>query len=663
MDEECVLYRDKFATHHYKAIRMRAITFADLLNRWPIRRKFALIGGCAVLMAAVPTALIMTNLANEERLVAAQREGLSEAQSVLKLLRLTQQHRTIAAMAQAGDEGQVAALKGKAAEVDAALDRLRVRSDEFTGAAEKVASEWMPLRQAAATGSIDPSTSLDQHAALAASELALLGRVADVSRIGLDREGETLHLAQMALLSLPALTERMSRMQAVSASALSHRGVSGADQATLSLQLDQMLFQLDAVRVDFQRVARSLSADNSALKEVAGSALGSAQVMGSVIDQTFLQQRLPSGTSAEYFGETTILIDAQFTMITQSFNVINALLAQQQSQSRVTMSWTIALMVGVAALAALMLVAIARSTSHSLAKAVQVARHVAEGDLRTEVEVTGSDEVGQLMSALRDMNLRLTDVVRRVRDGSDSVANASSEIAQGNLDLSQRTERQASALQQTAATMEELGANVRRNATAAERADHLARDASEVAARGGEVVAEVVDTMRVINDGSRKIGEIIGVIDGIAFQTNILALNAAVEAARAGEQGRGFAVVASEVRSLAGRSADAARQIRGLISASVEQVERGTALVARAGGTMEEVVTSIRNVTSLMSEINVASAVQRTGVAQVGEAINSMDTSTQQNSSLVEESAAAAESLSHEAAALVQAVAVFRIAV
>jgi methyl-accepting chemotaxis protein len=249
--------------------------------------------------------------------------------------------------------------------------------------------------------------------------------------------------------------------------------------------------------------------------------------------------------------------------------------------------------------------------------------------------------------------------VSNVRIGSEGVATASAEIAQGNNDLSARTEQQASSLEETAASMEELSATVKQNADSARQANQLAAQASTVAVQGGDVVGQVVETMKGINDSSRKISDIISVIDGIAFQTNILALNAAVEAARAGEQGRGFAVVASEVRSLAGRSAEAAKEIKNLINASVERVEQGTVLVDKAGVTMAEVVSAIRRVTDLMGEISAASNEQSAGVSQVGEAVISMDQVTQQNAALVEEMAAAASSLKSQANDLVQIVAVF----
>jgi methyl-accepting chemotaxis protein len=295
------------------------------------------------------------------------------------------------------------------------------------------------------------------------------------------------------------------------------------------------------------------------------------------------------------------------------------------------------------------------------AEAAQVARCVARGDLGQTIRLKAGDSVS-LMAQLKSMQDSLAKVVGSVRQRAEGVATASVQIAQGNSDLSTRTEQQASALQQTSASMEALGAQVKQNAGSASQANQLALDANTVAIKGGEVVGQVVETMKGINDASRKISEIIAVIDGIAFQTNILALNAAVEAARAGEHGRGFAVVAAEVRSLAGRSAQAAKEIKDLITASVERVELGTVQADQAGQTIQEMVNSIRRVTGIMSEISAASADQSRGVVQVGQAITQMDQVTQQNAALVEEIAAAAESLKGQAQDLVATVAVFNLA-
>ncbi|MBW8758358.1 MAG: HAMP domain-containing protein [Burkholderiales bacterium] len=302
-----------------------------------------------------------------------------------------------------------------------------------------------------------------------------------------------------------------------------------------------------------------------------------------------------------------------------------------------------------------------RKITRPVDDAVTVAEAIAGGDLTSEVRVAGRDEIAQLLKALATMQGSLAGVVSNVRSNSESVATASSQISQGANDLSARTEEQASALQQAAASMEQLSSTVRQNADNAQSANQLALGASAVARKGGDVVGEVVETMKGIDDSSKRIVDIIGVIDGIAFQTNILALNAAVEAARAGEQGRGFAVVAGEVRSLAQRSSDAAKEIKALISASVERVEHGSALVDRAGETMTEIVSSIARVTDIMGEISAASTEQSSGVGQIGDAIAQMDQATQQNAALVEESAAAAESLKGQAHQLVQAVSVFKL--
>ncbi|RYF01705.1 MAG: HAMP domain-containing protein [Comamonadaceae bacterium] len=306
--------------------------------------------------------------------------------------------------------------------------------------------------------------------------------------------------------------------------------------------------------------------------------------------------------------------------------------------------------------------AMIRQISRSLADAVGITNAVARGDLTVGIQVSGQDEIAQLLGSLAQMRDNLARVVSGVRNNAQGVASASLQIASGNHDLSSRTEEQASALQQTAASMEELSSTVKQNADNARQANQLAMSATTVAEQGGDVVSEVVATMKGINDSSKKISDIIAVIDGIAFQTNILALNAAVEAARAGEQGRGFAVVAGEVRTLAQRSAEAAKQIKNLITDSVEQVEQGSSLVDKAGATMIEVVASIRRVTDIMGEISAASGEQSQGVSQVGDAVSQMDQVTQQNAALVEEMAAAAGSLSHQAQALVDAVEVFKLA-
>ncbi|MBP6676963.1 MAG: HAMP domain-containing protein, partial [Vitreoscilla sp.] len=339
-----------------------------------------------------------------------------------------------------------------------------------------------------------------------------------------------------------------------------------------------------------------------------------------------------------------------------------ALAASQAHQlhTRGTMAFVLLLVVfGVpGTLVSLMTV---RRMREGFAEADATATAIAQGDLTHRVVITGQDEIGQLLHHMNLMQTNLARLIATVRQSADGIEVAATEVAAGNTDLSHRTEQTASNLQQTASSADGLGVTVRQNADNALQANQLAVGASDVAARGGQVVAQVVDTMREIDVSSKRIADIIGVIDGIAFQTNILALNAAVEAARAGEQGRGFAVVAGEVRSLAQRSAEAAREIKGLIQASVERVEAGTRQADEAGSTMTEVVQAIRRVTDIVGEISHASVEQSHGVATVGKAVGAMDEATQQNAALVEQSAAAAESLREQARQLVQAVSSFRV--
>ncbi len=410
------------------------------------------------------------------------------------------------------------------------------------------------------------------------------------------------------------------------------------------------------------RLAR-LMADHKAFMAVAGALLEKRRGATAGTDT---QDELFREFSA---GKDKAAMDAFRAGVAEFSKVEEDLLTQRSAALNSTMSSTTTIMVGggamLAVLTALLGWALMRSVSRQLgadpSEAAATVNAVAAGDLTVQIRLLPGD-TRSLMAALARMRDSLAKVVAEVRSNSESVATASAQIAQGNHDLSGRTEQQASALEETAATMEQLGATVRKNADSAKQANQLAQGASTVAAQGGDVVGKVVVTMQDINSSSRQISDIISVIDGIAFQTNILALNAAVEAARAGEQGRGFAVVASEVRSLAQRSAEAAKEIKLLITRSVEQVEQGTSLVDQAGQTMSEIVGSIQRVTDIVAEISAASAEQSSGVSQVGEAVTQMDQATQQNAALVEESAAASASLQGQAQQLVNAVAVFKLA-
>ncbi|MDP3350801.1 MAG: methyl-accepting chemotaxis protein [Hydrogenophaga sp.] len=353
-------------------------------------------------------------------------------------------------------------------------------------------------------------------------------------------------------------------------------------------------------------------------------------------------------------GLSEQLIQLQVDVAAQEFKLARELEVLVETAMISAAAFSLLLGVGLA-------IGITRSITRPINEAVKVAETVAAGDLTSQINPSGRNEVADLLRALKSMNESLVKVVAEVRGNAESVATASAQIAQGNADLSQRTEEQASALEETSASMEQMGSSANQNADNARQANQLASSASTVARQGGTVVGQVVQTMRDINDSSRKISDIIGVIDGIAFQTNILALNAAVEAARAGEQGRGFAVVAGEVRTLAQRSAQAAKEIKSLIEASVHKVETGATLVNTAGSAMTEIVGEVKRVADLIGEISAATREQSTGIGHIGSAVAQLDQSTQQNAALVEQMASAASTLNQQAHGLVESVAVFRV--
>ncbi len=436
----------------------------------------------------------------------------------------------------------------------------------------------------------------------------------------------------------------------------------------------------DDLKAQYELIERSekrIAADVDKLKQTVGDAAGKAtleklQLARSAYEKPLAQLIAKVKASQQEIAKNLLLIDLKPLQLAYVQSLDELVKAQDHAMVEAADAATLnasqtrwatgAVLVLTSVLALGLALAIIRSIVKPLDDAVAFASGVAAGDLTLNVRADVHTETGKLLFALQAMKNKLAGIVSEVRGNAEAVATGSAQIAQGNQDLSHRTEAQASALQETAASMEELGTTVQHNAESAKQASHLARNASIVASRGGEVVGQVVDTMKGIHASSKRIADIIGVIDGIAFQTNILALNAAVEAARAGDQGRGFAVVASEVRSLAQRSAEAAKEIKGLINTSVNQVNQGTQQVDEAGQTMGEVVSAIQRVSDLVAEISAASHEQSQGVQGVSQAVVRMDDATQQNAAMVEESAAAAESLRVQAQQLVAAVRVFKVA-
>jgi methyl-accepting chemotaxis protein len=440
-------------------------------------------------------------------------------------------------------------------------------------------------------------------------------------------------------------------------------------RATDPAHLEQLSREMDATSAELNKLQKSLETlvveDEGRL--LMGQIAAAREQYRSQRSALMKRKKAGEDTSAQLDSELRPLATHYLSTLDKLDSYMDEHLAQSRAATQAAArmgTWTLAIGAALATLLGLLLATLTtRSIVRPIREAVGCADEVARGNLLVDIpRPKSADETAQLLQALGAMRDKLSNIVSVVRQNAECVATASAEISKGNHDLSIRTEEQASALQETSASMEQLSSTVRHNAENASAGNQLALNASAVAARGGDVVGQVVQTMKGINDSSKRIVDIIGVIDGIAFQTNILALNAAVEAARAGEQGRGFAVVAGEVRALAQRSASAAKEIKTLIATSVQRVDQGSQLVDQAGQTMSEVVTAIHRVTDIMGEISSASGEQSQGVGQVTEAVAQMDRATQQNAALVEESAAAAESLKMQAAQLVEAVAVFRTA-
>ena len=442
------------------------------------------------------------------------------------------------------------------------------------------------------------------------------------------------------------------------------------DPDTVKRELKRVEDRKVEIDGNLDKLAKLISDDVDVESKTKLKAVQEARERYLVVQASFLQKSADDSQRDENVKyllsvvrkEQTAFLNALTELVkyqSQAVNTASDIANQAYASSRNLM---IVLTAAAAVLAAWVAWWVTRSITQPLNRAVGVAEAVADGDLTQRIEVTSSDETGQLLKALANMNESLARTVGKVRSGSDTITTASNEIASGNLDLSSRTEQQASSLEETASSMEELTSTVQQNAENARQATHLVVTASDFATRGGAVVGQVVSTMGAIKESSNKIVDIIGVIDGIAFQTNILALNAAVEAARAGEQGRGFAVVASEVRNLAQRSAAAAKEIKELIGSSVETVDEGARLVDQAGETMGGIVKAVQQVSDIMQQISMASQEQSTGIAQVNQAIVSIDDVTQQNAALVEEAAAAAQSMRDQAEMLAEAVSVFRLA-
>ena len=631
------------------------------LERQSIRTKLACIGGVAAVLALIPTGLFMAKAWQAHEQLVAEAQATPLAGQVLQLARLTAQHRGLANSALNGDAAAQAKRAAVWTELQALQKPLDTRLPELPSdrLRQGLRDYWRDMGQLAGavqSASLPAPESFKQHTALVDALLGWVYQLSIESQLVLHPLADGYFLQDAALNHLPLSAELLGRLRGAGMGLLAKGELQPVDRQRLSVLLERTSSSYELARRAFAQVDPALTRSGplAELDRRAQEQLGAVRALLAQTDAI---------APAAWWATLTSAVDAQYALGAAATQALQQDIDGLLASDRRTMAWGLSAIVLLALGGVALLWAVAQQTAASMHRALALARTVAEGDLvirSTAVDQRSRDEGARVTLALQDMATQLGRVVQTVRGNADQVATASSEIAHGNADLSARTETQASALQQTAASMDLLRQTIAQGADNARLASELASSARGQAQQGGGAVAELAGTMQQIQASSQRIAEIIGTIDSIAFQTNILALNAAVEAARAGEQGRGFAVVASEVRALAQRSGTAAQEIRSLIGASVERIELGSRQSETSAAAIEQLVASVARVDQLIHEVSELSRQQNLSVGEIGEAIRQMDGVTQQNAALVEESAAAAESLKRQAEALQQTVAVFR---
>ena len=629
-------------------------------------RKMTLLGLLALLPLAITVAMLLNTATKDIRMLSHQRASLDVVQALMPVVRTLQDHRGASRTWLAGDasfksrvDSAAVDVQAKMAAADAVVSGVRERVD--------VSADWSALTArwrtlAERNPKLSPAESFKEHTALIEAVLRLFGSAADRGELLNQPDAAALRLADVLIERLPRLAERVGQTRGFGA------GLLARDADSITPDERARLLSLVAGSRDLAEDAQNelghARAGDPSLESTVSTVLGGLKSVSTFLlmaEERVAQSSAGRPTAAAYFEAGTVslksVFEAQDALLPELSKRLDLHGAQVWRSAALMLSAVILSL----AVCALMAWWVYRRLRWALDAAVSATASIAQGRLDVSVPQGGRDEFGTLLKTLAEMTQSLRTVVGGVSTAAREIDVAVTEVATGNVDLSQRTEQQAAHLQQTSSSMEQLTGTVANNAENARQANQLALGASEVARRGGEVVEQVVATMGQISESSRKIADIIGVIDGIAFQTNILALNAAVEAARAGEQGRGFSVVAAEVRNLAQRSAQAAHQIKALITDSVQRVDSGGRLVQDAGATMQDIVTSVRRVTDIIGEISSATAEQSAGIAQVNVSVGELDRMTQQNAALVEEGAAASESLKEQANRLLQSIDHFRL--
>ena len=628
-------------------------------------QKLLILGFIALALCAVPTVLYIHSANKEIRAAQIEITGLVPATEIARAMQPLQSHRGLSAAALSGDQALASQRVTKEKEVTAALIKARAAIPPSAAAVLKkmdaVDAEWKSLAGALKDKSFPIEEASARHSKVVANLLKLLETNLDYFGLSLDPDANSYPLIIAAFDDLPRLAESMGRLRATGTAILGIKQATTEERVSISSMLERTRDDLEHSRGLITKAIETNGGDMANLEAASMAALTHTQKLIAVTDLEFIRIEVLRHNAGDYFKLGTTAMDAQFALIETVRGEIEQLLSARVSRQRWIM-WGLLGMVAALLLAgAVAMYWMARSIIRPLNEAIQDADAIAAGRLDAVIKNINLDEVGQLRRAMRHMQRNLAHIVASIRVNSEALNTASREIASSTQDMSNRTESQASSLEQTAASMEELQATFQKNDQSSQHVSDLAAKAAEAAEQGGTVVGKVTKTMQEIDVSSKKIAEIIGVIDSIAFQTNILALNAAVEAARAGEQGRGFAVVATEVRALAQRSAQASKEIRTLIADSVKKVQTGTREAAESGKAMDEILASVRTVATTMSDMQVVRADQRHGVAQVSRAVEHMNQGTQQSAAMVEEIAATAEQLSAQAEELSQAVSAFRL--